>query len=133
MDKGKPFFRTLLLLALTGIGGVILLVGFFSLFMDATGLVVFLPLLTGFNGMVTGYNLIEKLEKISWPRLTHGLFSLLYALVGVLGLRLFFPLVFAQEWWSVLTASAVFTFLAGYIGMIFGNWIAKKKRQSDRH
>ncbi len=115
----------------TGVGGVAVLCGFFSLFMAAPALVALLPVITGFNGAVSGYNLADKTREYSGLWGGYLLIAPLFCGAGVLLLFLLLPQIFMVEWLQIIAFSAAFSLLAAFGGLCFGSWVAKKTVQKS--
>lgn len=118
--------------AATGTGGVLLLVGFFSLFMAMPGLIVLLPLITGFNGAVSGYNLMEKKAVFAGMWMAHTFLAFLYSLAGLVFSGFLFPLFFTPELRQTLLICAAFSLISTLSCLRLGRWIAQKVKKKGR-
>ena len=119
---------SVLYVSATGVVGVILLLGFFSLFLVPFALIYLLPLIIGFNGAVSGYNLADKGVG---SHLISCLIALLFALSGGIFLRLFCSWIFTAEWLSYLLFSVGGSFITAWISIVIGSWIFKKNRENQ--
>ncbi len=116
----------------TGMTGIVLLLGFFSTFTAASGLPALLPLFTGFNGAVGGWNLVTRSKAGPARRPSRWLTLLLatlFTLGGGLTLRLFNKRIFAPEWREMLTGSLVLSLLAALAGFACGYWVARRSAE----
>lgn len=119
----------------TGMTGIVLLLGFFSIFTAETGLPALLPLFTGFNGAVGGWNLAVRSKAGPTRRPSRWLTLLLaslFTLGGGLALRLFCKQIFAPEWREMLTDSLVLGLLAALAGFGCGYWVAQRSSELKR-
>ncbi len=106
-----------------------MLCGFFSLFLAAPALVALMPFITGFNGAVSGYNLVDKTERYSGLWGGYLLVAPLFCGTGILLLYLLVPQVFIVEWAQIIAFSAAFSLLAAFGGLCCGGWVAQKAAQ----
>ncbi len=118
----KEFFRV----TATGIGGIVVLYGFFSLFLVAPTMIVLQPFITGFNGAVSGYNVVDKTRIFSGLWKGYSVIALFFSGTGTLCLYLFFPHFFITEWINAITFSTISSLFTAFGGLCFGCWVAKK-------
>lgn len=107
-----------------GIVGSVLLLFFGSLVVQGDGLAVLLPWIIGFNGLVTGYSLINK---------TNGTLSTKYIWLAAAGLLMAVPLYFiinlAPVFPFYISANSFFLSLfIAVISTLAGGWVAVKNQ-----
>lgn len=109
------------------IGGVgsILLTMFCSMVVSGERLLGLIPWIIGFNGLVTGYSLIEK---------TKGKISAKYLWLAATGLFLVLPVYFVINYTTLVVfeiqqAQLLKLLIVGIAGAICGGWLSSKYLQ----
>lgn len=132
VDKIKEFTASplgvLLYSLVTGVIGIIILLGFISLVLSPSALTPILPVIIAFNGAASGYSLIDR-GTINFPH-RKSVLVLIAALLTITGcsvITLFCPwepLFHPTRYLIVGLSTTVFTF--------FGAWIAVKSNNMNR-
>lgn len=111
----------------TGAIGIVILLGFLSLFVSGAALPMALPALIAFNSAAGGYSLTGKSEKNKSALWLLVLMAVLLTISGCIAILFFCPWepVFDINRFLICTAaSLIFTFL--------GAWIARKNNTLNR-
>lgn len=102
--------------------GVLILLGFFSLFLSPGALPLLMPLMIAFNAAGAGYGLLDKCQTFPRPAIALMSIAVVLALVGVVGLA------YLQPWRSPFAPTMAIPALVGSVAATcFGAWIARKK------
>ncbi|MCP3890454.1 MAG: hypothetical protein GY702_16515 [Desulfobulbaceae bacterium] len=128
MEKIKQFMASpigvFLYALVTGIAGIMILLGFVSMILSPSILPLALPAIVAFNGAAGGYSLVEKRETaFPFPKVSLIAIAAMLSLAGCSGLILFCP------WEPLLDGNRyLITGLTTLTMAFVGAWIAKKSK-----
>lgn len=132
VEKIKQVFATPLgaffYALVTGAVGIVILLGFLSMFVSAAALPMALPALIAFNSAAGGYSLTEKNATEKGAGLpTLLLMAILLTIAGCSAIILFCP------WESLLDINRLLLCaIAALISTFLGAWIARKNKNLNR-
>ena len=132
VEKIKQFFATpfgvFLYALVTGAIGIVILLGFLSMFVSTAALPMALPLLIAFNSAAGGYSLTDK----SATEKGAGLPTLLLMAV-LLTISGFSAIIFFCPWENPLDLGRLLICTtAALISTFLGAWIARKNKNLNR-
>lgn len=112
----------------TGIVGVIILLGFFSMLISATVLNVLLPVIIAFNSAASGYGFVDKRGSTTpYQKIPLFAIAVLLTLTGCFCITFFNPWEPLLNGWQYLISAT-----AALFSTFFGAWLAVKTRKNDR-
>ncbi len=124
--------KAILYALVTGVVGIVLLLGFFSLFTAPEGMPMLVPPAVGFNALVGGWNLGLRTPKQQPLPGVPLLVAVLFTMCGTALLWFFCPWLADPSGFKPLLGTALVSFLCGWAGLRIGVWIARRSRELNQ-
>lgn len=106
----------------TGLGGVLLLQGFFSMAVSSSAMLMLLPGIIAFNAACSGFSLVERGGRLPAIKFLLVTVAVLLGGAGCASVALFAP------WESIVDAGRLFTSVSiAVVFTLLGGWLAGKK------